>query len=83
MQEKVLEGFSVFVASGPLIYLDAISLGRGENIYAITSFLLAHFESNFEKLHMKFVMSKNELQHFTALPCRTVQEQLLLSFQRF
>lgn len=36
------------MASAPLISSDAISLDRGENNAAVSSFLLAHFKLNFQ-----------------------------------
>lgn len=45
-------------ASGPLMCIDAISLGRGESNCAITSFFLAQFKSNFEKVYMEFLIKK-------------------------
>lgn len=76
MQKKESDGSTVWVASHPLIYPDAISLARGEGSYAVSSFVLAHLKSNFEKLCVEPLINKDHLQ--CTLPISvfwTVQEQ--------
>lgn len=79
-RKKQLSSFPACMASGPLIYLDAILWPRNEQVIVFCRFI---FKSNFEKLYMKLIISKDHQQDIlTVLTQKTIEAKIILSLPR-